>query len=331
MRPLVALLDSAAVPDSTDCLVEHAILASSCELRQVFVRDSRDILAAGADADAILLWHHVLLTAEHLKHFRRCRVIVRNGVGFDNVDVAAAGELGIPVCNVPDYGTEEVADHALALILALTRRLLPATADVRGGRWNWRASYPVHRTSSLTLGIVGLGRIGTATALRAKAVGFRVGFYDPYLPDGTQKALGVDRCYSLRELLGIADVVSIHTPLNGETRHLFSEEAIGWMKPGAVLVNTARGPVVQESALVAALEDGHLQGAGLDVVEYEPVVAPALLAHPNCIVTPHSAFYSEESWQEMREKSALTVLSVLRGECPRNVVNESHLRASAVI
>ena len=329
MKPLVVLLDSALVPDSVDCSIEQGILDGACELRQVFVEGEEDIVAAAGNADAVLLWHHVELNRAVLERLHRCRVVVRNGVGFDNVDTQAAGELGIAVCNVPDYGTEEVADHAIALILTLTRKLLPAWAAVRQGEWNWRTAGVVRRTSAQTVGILGLGRIGTATALRAKALGFRVVFFDPYLPSGVEKALGLARVTTLRSLLESIDVLSIHTPLTAETRHMVDAAAIRAMKAGSVIVNTARGPVVEEGALVAALESGHVSGAGLDVVDREPHLSPSLLAHPNCIVTPHSAFYSEESWIEMREKSAGAVLSVLRGQVPANIINQQLLRAGA--
>lgn len=329
MKPVVALLDSADVPDSTECLIEQEILEPECELRQEFVRNAAEAISAGRDADAILLWHHVELPAAVLQAFPRCRVICRNGVGYDNVDVQAAGEVGIPVCNVPDYGTEEVADHAVALVLALTRGLLPAFRDVRAGHWNWRSAKPVRRTSSQTAGIIGLGRIGTAAALRLKALGFRVAFHDPYLVDGAEKALGIVRCRTLDELLEQSDVVSVHTPLTSETRHLIGAQTIARMKPGAMIVNTARGPVAHEPSLVEALRSGRIAGAGLDVVDREPRVDPFLLDHPNCIVTPHSAFYSEESWQEMRRKSAWTVLEVLRGQAARNVINREHLAVTS--
>ncbi|MBI2320748.1 MAG: hypothetical protein HYU88_01265 [Chloroflexi bacterium] len=173
-----------------------------------------------ASADAVLAWHDLRYPAALLAKLRRCRVIVRIGVGYDNVDLEAAGRLGIAVCNVPDYGTADVADHAMALLLALARGVYAFSERVRAAddNWHWQAAGPLRRLAGSTLGIVGLGRIGTAVALRAKAFGMRVAFYDPYLPDGQDKALGVERCDALDELLGQADAVSIHTPLTDETR-----------------------------------------------------------------------------------------------------------------
>ncbi len=321
MRQIVTILDSALVPDSTECDLEREVLAPYAEVRQLFVDAEAEIVTGCADADAVIVWHHVRLTGAALKQFRKCKAILRNGVGYDNVDAEAAAQFGIPVCNVPDYGTEEVADHSIALALALARRLNPAAASVRAGGWDWRAAQPVLRFSRMVFGIVGCGRIGTAAALRAKALGFRVVFYDPFVPSGFEKALGVERAPSLDELLSAADILSLHVPLTETTRHMIAASALALMKPGALLVNTARGPVVREADLVEALRSGRLAGAGLDVVEQEPSPAPELLGLPNCIVTPHCAFYSEHSWPEMRHKAALAVVDALVGRPLANVVN----------
>lgn len=319
--PHVVILDSAVVPDSADAVVESEVLRGHCRLSRVCVSSPEEAVWSAADADGILLWHHVELSGPMLQRLDRCRAIVRNGVGFDNVDVDACSALGISVCNVPDYGTEEVADHALALALCLTRRITPAAASVRSGQWDWRSAQPVRRSSTRTFGVLGLGRIGTAVALRAKAFGFRVVFCDPFRPDGVDKALGLRRAPDLPSLLRQSDILSIHTPLTAETRYMISAAALSQLPDGAVVVNTARGPVVDEGALAEALHQGRLAGAGLDVVEQEPSPDPRLLSHPNCIVTPHSAFYSEESLREMREKSARTVLEILQGHPARNLVN----------
>ncbi|MSV27986.1 MAG: C-terminal binding protein [Bryobacterales bacterium] len=319
--PHVAVLDSAVVPDSADAVVEAQVLRGHCRLSRACVSSPEGAVRACADADGILLWHHVDLTAPVLRRLDRCRAIVRNGVGFDNVDIEECAALGIFVCNVPDYGTEEVADHALALALCLSRRVIPAAANVRSGKWDWRSAEPVRRSSTQTFGVLGLGRIGTAVALRARAFGFRVVFYDPHRPDGVDKALGLLRAPDFSSLLCQTDILSIHTPLTAETRHMVSAAALGQLPKGAVVVNTARGPIVDEGALAEALHQGHLAGAGLDVVEQEPSPDPRLLAHLNCIITPHSAFYSEESLREMREKSARTVLEILQHRPARNLVN----------
>jgi phosphoglycerate dehydrogenase-like enzyme len=250
-----------------------------------------------------------------------CRAIVRNGVGFDSVDVAAAARAGIPVCNVPDYGTEEVADHALALTLALYRQLFPLDAEAKRLGWKIEVQPKMRRLRTQTFGIVGLGRIGTATALRAKAFGFRVVFFDPYVPSGTHKAVGVERVDSLAELLRLSDTVSIHCPLTAETRGLIGPAELALLKPTAFLVNTARGDIVQKAPLFAALREGRLAGAGLDVVEDEPLRTAEEAATPNLIVTCHAAFCSPEGMVEMRSTSARIARAAVTGQPVWNRVN----------
>ena len=251
------------------------------------------------------------------------RIISRNGVGYDTVDLKAAAARGIPVCNVPDYGTEEVADHALALALALCRQIFPLDAEAK--RLGWKITLDtaakMRRLRTLTFGTIGLGAIGTATALRAKAFGFRVVFYDPYLPRGTRKALGIERAESLDELLRATDVVSIHCPSTDETRGMIGARELALLKPSAFLVNTARGDIVQKAPLFAALREGRLAGAGLDVVEDEPLRTAEEAATPNLIVTCHAAFCSPEGMIEMRTTSAKIARAAVRGEPVWNRVN----------
>ncbi len=304
-----------------DDQLEREILGDIANVSLLRLHDEDELAAMGPRADAILLWHHVHLTAKSIAWLSRTQVIVRNGVGFDNVAIDAAREAGIAVANVPDYGTEEVADHAIALILAMIRQLKPLMLDVAQGNWEWKVAGSCRRLSSHRLGLVGCGRIGTATALRAKALGMQVQFYDPYLSSGYEKAIGVQRAETLPELLAASDVVSIHTPLNRETKHLLGHQELALMKQSAYLVNTARGAVVSHVALLEALQSRAIAGAGLDVLEDEPEGAVDLSALPNCIVTPHSAFYSQESLIEMRRKSALTIRDVLLHGKLRNVVN----------
>jgi len=275
-----------------------------------------------ADTDAIIVYHDISIISDAT--FRRapkCKCVVRAGVGYNNVDRAAAAHRGIVVCNVPDYGTEEVADHAMALMLALARRLFPSHEAIRGGEWHYKTALGAPRLRGKTFGVVGCGRIGAATALRAKAFGMDVVFYDPLKPDGTDKALGVRRVYSLDELLEQSHVVSLHCYLDETTHHMINDAAFAKMRPGAMLINTARGPVVDQKALVAALESGQLGSAGLDVVEVEPLDDEHLRNHPRVILTPHSAFYSVEGYVELRTKTALEVRRILLGEKPRNPVN----------
>jgi phosphoglycerate dehydrogenase-like enzyme len=269
----------------------------------------------------MIVWHNTPIGAPGLGRLKQCRAVIRNGVGFDSVDIAAARQLGIPVCNVPDYGTEEVADHAIALIMALCRQLFPLDAEAKSLGWAIRVEPRLRRLRELTLGIVGLGLIGTATALRAKALGFKVIFHDPYLPNGADKAVGIERVLSLDELLTRCDVLSLHCPLNEETRHLIAERELSRMKTGAFVVNTARGSVIKKDAILAALREGRIAGAGLDVVEDEPLKTAEEATAPNLIVTCHAAFCSVESKIEMRATSAHIALAAVRGEPLQNIVN----------
>lgn len=289
-------------------------------------------------ADAILLWHDVKLDSGVIAKLDRCRVIVRFGVGFDNVDLAAAGARGIYVCNVPDYGTNDVADHAIALLAALYRGLFGYDAAARRGVWSWQSVKDLHRLTGATLGLIGLGRIGTATARRAQALGMRVVFYDPYKEDGYDKALGVERTYQFSALLQQADAVSLHVPLTDETKGMVSEEFFQLLKPGAILINTSRGLTMDLDAVERALRSGRLQGAGLDVLPQEPPNPrhPLIKAWRDqepwlvgrLIITPHAAFYNSESYTEMRAKAAQEASRVLNGERPRNCVNEQFLQPS---
>lgn len=302
-------------------LVETPFLADIAELQTVWLDFNAPFPAEVLNAQALILWHGPLVTAREIARLKNCRVIVRNGVGFDSVDIAAAAKAGIPVCNVPDYGTEEVADHALALTLALYRQLFPLDAEAKRLGWKIETSAKMRRLRTQTFGIVGLGRIGTAAALRAKAFGFRVVFFDPYAPGGMHKAVGIERVGSLAELLKISDTVSIHCPLSSETRGMIGEKEIAGMKPGAFLVNAARGDIVRKAPLFAALRSGHLAGAGLDVVESEPLRTTEEAATPNLIVTCHAAFCSPEGMIEMRSTSAKIARAAVLGEPVWNRVN----------
>jgi phosphoglycerate dehydrogenase-like enzyme len=301
--------------------IERGVLDGAAELRTLTLDLHGQIPAEALEADALILWHGPLVTAEVIARLKRCRAIIRNGVGYDSVDIKAAAARGIPVCNVPDYGTEEVADHAIALTLALCRQLFPLDAEAKRLGWKITVSARMRRLRTLTFGIVGLGAIGTATALRAKAFGFRVVFHDPYLPPSTRKALGVERAETLDDLLQTADVLSIHCPSNDETRGMIGAREIALMRPTAYLVNTARGDIVQKAPLFAALREGRLAGAGLDVVEDEPLRTAEEAATPNLIVTCHAAFCSPEGMIEMRTTSARIARAAVRGEPVWNRVN----------
>jgi phosphoglycerate dehydrogenase-like enzyme len=321
-RPRVAIVCPREF-DFTDAeaSVERPILEDVADVETVWLGFRDPLPAAVLDAHAVILWHGLRVDRLTIAGFRQCRAIIRNGVGYDTVDLDAATKSGIAVCNVPDYGTEEVADHALALILALYRQLFPLDAEAKRLGWRIGCQSRMRRLRTQTLGILGLGRIGTATALRAKAFGFRVVFFDPYVPRGIHKAVGVDRVDTLEELLRIADVVSIHCPLTAETRGFIGERELALMKPSAFLVNTARGDIVQKAPLFRALRDGGLAGAGLDVVEDEPLRTPEEASTPHLIVTCHAAFCSPEGMVEMRGTSARIARAAVLGDPVWNQVN----------
>ena len=321
MKPLVAVIDWKVSPVTDPAsVIERKVLGDTADVR-TFLCDENEFADEILDAAAITLWHNIPFTAPFIASLRRCRAIVRIGVGYDSVDIAAAARAGIPVCNVPDYGTEEVADHAIALTLALCRQLFPLDAEAKRLGWEIKVTEKMRRLRELTFGIVGLGRIGTAAALRAKALGFKVVFHDPYVPNGVDKAVGVTRVRSLEELLRQSDVLSIHCPLTPETRHLITEKELALLKPGAFVVNTARGAIIKKSDILAALQAGRLAGAGLDVVEAEPLKNAGEAATPNLIVTCHAAFCSVEAKAEMRHTAARIARAAVLGERLENVVN----------
>jgi phosphoglycerate dehydrogenase-like enzyme len=321
-RPSVAILCPREFKFTDhEASVERPFLDGVASVSTVWLDYNAPFPSEVLDAHAVILWHGPLVTAPIIAQMKNCRAIIRNGVGFDAVDIAAAADAGIPVCNVPDYGTEEVADHAIALTLALYRQLFPLDAEAKQLGWKIGVAAKMRRLRTQTFGIIGLGRIGTATALRAKAFGFRVVFYDPYVPSGMHKAVGIERVSSLDELLQSSDTVSIHCPLTHETRGMVGATAIARMKPGSFIVNTARGDIVQKAPVFAALHRGHLAGAGLDVVEAEPLRTAEEAATPNLIVTCHAAFCSPEGMVEMRSTSAKIARAAVLGQPVWNRVN----------
>jgi C-terminal binding protein len=286
-----------------------------------------------AKVDGLLIFRH-WLKPRHLDRFPKLKVVVRMGVGYDRLDRAACAARGIKVCNVPDYGTMEVADHAIALTLALRRGLLLHHDLQRAdppAPWRYLDSPLIRRAEVQGFGIVGLGRIGTAVALRAKAFGFKVRFFDPHLPNGVDRALGIGRARTLEDLLRGADVLSMHVPDMPSTRRMIGAEQLALLPQGAVVVNTARGTSIDIDALEAALRSGHVAGAGLDVIPVEPPVdpVPGLLAayrrrdawlQGRVIITPHSAFHTPEAWADIRRKSAETMRDVLLLGLRSNVI-----------
>ncbi len=313
--------------------LEREILGDMATVEALDAIVEDDLGSRIEEADVIMMYHFLKISEKTLRRLKSCKLIVRCGVGFDNVDWRVARELGIPVANVPDYGTEEVADSAIAHLLGFLRGVFVLNSRLRrnAGDWNYDQVKPLTRVRGQSLGIVGLGRIGTATALRAKSFGLDVVFYDPYLPDGIDKSLGIERVESLGELLLRSDAVSLHCPLSEETHHFIDDAAVSQMKQGAYLVNTARGGVVDSSAVLRGIESGKLAGASLDVLETEPPLEddpllsawrdPKHPAHDRLILNPHAAFYSEEGLADMRIKGSENCRRVLTGGKPRNVIN----------
>lgn len=292
-----------------------------------------DLIGKVEQAAALLVYHNLSISGSTIERLKQCKLIVRCGVGFDNVDRQFARSRGIPVVNVPDYGTEDVADSAIGMALALARGITRQNSQLRAGlgEWLYTQTAPLQRLRGRVFAIVGLGRIGTATALRAKALGMEVVFYDPYLPDGIDKSLGVRRVETVEELLREAYIVSLHCPLNEESRHLVNSKTLALMPRGSFLVNTSRGGVIDTAAIPAAIANGQLAGAAIDVLTNEPpppddpLIAawrdPNHPAHHRLIVNPHAAFYTEQGFLDMRTKGATAVRRALTGLPLRNVVN----------
>jgi D-3-phosphoglycerate dehydrogenase len=283
------------------------------------------ILQVARDADAVLVTY-AKISADMIRQMPRCRIIARFGIGVDNVDLAAATHAGIVVTRVPDYCIDEVSDHTLALLLALVRKIPFANSRTHAGRWEMSAVVPIHRLRGRVLGLVGFGRIPQLVAPKAKAFGLKVVTCDPYVPPEITTAGDVRRI-DFAELVKVSDYISIHTPLMPETRGLFNAAVLAQMKPAAYLINTARGPIVDESALAHALDAGHLAGAALDVLSQEPPTASPLFGRDNVILTPHMSFYSVESLVELQTKAAEEVVRVLTGQAPRNPVNPEALKS----
>ena len=269
------------------------------------------LLRTGADADAVITTY-MLIDAALIGQLTRCQIIARYGIGVDNIDLRAAAAAGITVTNVPDYSVEEVAAHTCALALALLRRIPQADQKVRGGGWGLVGLRPIRRISTLTFGLVGYGRIGGRVGALVRALGAQLLVHDPYLTPGP----GRPTLVGLDELLARSDVVSLHLPLTAESRGLVSADRLAAMKPGAYLINTSRGGLVRLDAVIDALRSGQLAGAALDVFDPEPVDASRIADLPTLIVTPHMAYYSEESLAESQRKAATQVAKVLTGVAP---------------
>ncbi|HVW18877.1 MAG TPA: C-terminal binding protein [Solirubrobacteraceae bacterium] len=302
--------------------IEKRILAPvGGEVRDCAGLTASEALAACADADAIIVGARFQLNAAALTTLERCRVIVRYGIGYDNIDVSTAAADGIWVATVPDYCIDEVADHTMASLLALNRRLAKLDSLVRCGSWGIPLGFAVRRLSECTLGVIGFGRIGEAVARRARAFGLRVLAHDPVRPEQDVRAAGAEPA-QIDELLPLADYVSLHAP-RADDGPLLDARRLAMLRHGACVINVARGGLIDEQALIRGLEAGSIGGAALDVAEAEPIdVHDPLLSAPNLIVTPHAAWYSKEAVVELREKAAAEAARVLAGERPLHPVNK---------
>ncbi|EBA18620.1 dehydrogenase [Roseobacter sp. SK209-2-6] len=331
-RPLVVITDF----DFGDVSVETEILeAAGAEVVALQAKKETDLFDA-ARRCAAMMNQYARIGHETITRMQRCEVIARYGVGVDIVDVNAATAKGILVTNVQNYCTEEVADHAIALWLALARKLPDYDRATHAGLWQWQSGQPVHRLRGRTMGVVSLGKIGQAIAARARAFGVNVIAYDPFLPGEAAAKLGVE-LVGKPELLARSDYILMQAPMTPDTHHFLSDAEFAAMKPGAILVNTGRGPTVDNKALFRALTEGHLAAAGLDDPEEEPAKRAnwtpddnLLFTLPNVLVTPHAAYYSEESILAARVTAATQVAKVLTGQNPDYTVNADALSLSTV-
>jgi D-3-phosphoglycerate dehydrogenase len=305
-----------------------ALLAKvGAEMRLAKESTPEAILEVARDADA-LLTTYAKITGDMIRQMRNCRIIARFGIGIDNVDVPVATSQGIVVTRVPDYCLDEVSENAMALLLALARKIPFANSRTHAGNWKMLELLPIHRLRGTVLGLVAFGQIPRLVAPKAKAFGMRVVTYDPYVPDEVLSRCAVERV-DFDELVRLSDFISIHTPLMPATHHLFNAEVFARMKPGAYVINTARGPIIDEAALAQALDMKQIAGAALDVMEKEPPGASALFGRDNVILTPHTSFYSEESLADLQIKGAEEVARVLTGQAPGNPVNPEVFKSAA--
>ena len=283
-------------------------------------KEEDEVIALCRNADAVLNTY-ARMTPRVIESLERCKVIVRFGIGYDNVDVEAATRCGVMVANTTEYCIDEVADQAMAMLLACARGLFPAARIARDGTWDLAKMPVLRRLRGQTLGLVGIGQIGKAVAARAHGFGLKVVASDPYVDEAAARELGAE-LVDLDTLLGASDYVSVHVPLMPATEGMMNAAVFAKMKPTAFLINVARGRIVNQAELVRAVEQGNVAGAGLDVLEQEPCApGDAIATLDNVILTPHSAWYSEEARADMRRRAVGQVVSVLNGELPYSLIN----------
>lgn len=311
-----------------DLRYEEEHLSNIADLHRFNCQSEEELILNCADADALLV-RYASINGRVIRSLKKCQVISVYAIGLDMVDLQAATEAGIRVTNVPGYCIEEVCDHAMALLLTIARKIVFYNQSVvKDEKWNWQVAKPIYRLRGKTLGLIGFGKIPRAVATRAISFGFRVVTYDPYVTKADCDDAGVIKA-ELDDLLRQADFVSIHTPLTSETKDLMNLDRFRSMKSSAVIINTSRGQVIEERALVKALDEGWIAGAALDVLETEPPNSNNPLIHmKNVILTPHAGFYSEEAFKDLRSTAAMEVRRVLTGQQPHHLVNPDVLKYS---
>ncbi len=301
--------------------IEHTILKSiGAELHIGYCRAEKDLLKFNSNMDALLV-SYIYISEKIMKYFSRCKVIVRYGVGVDNIDLKAATKFNIMVVNVPDYCSEEVATHTLALLLSLNRKIMTFDSSVKKGIWNPLIADPVYQLKGKYLGIVGFGKNGQALAKKIRPFKMKVIAYDPLVSSTIMDKYGVKKV-NYEYLFQQSHYISLHCPLNESTHHLINNKTIAMMRDGIFLINTSRGAIIDQIALYRALKKGKIAGAALDVLENEPPKANDILTMDNIIYTPHVSWHSEESEALLRKKAALEVKRVLLGKNPINIINK---------
>ena len=307
--------------------IKKALDTVDAELIPAQCKSENEVIELAREADAVINEYYSPLSRKVIEHLKRCKVIVRTGIGVDTIDVQAATDHNICVVNVPAYCLDEVAEHALGLLFALARKLFVLTNSVKKGQWNWNIIKPIFKIKGQTLGIVGLGKIGRSLAKKAKGLEMSLICYDPYIDPQMAEKQGV-KPTSFESLLKKSDFISIHVPLNEETRGMFGEKEFKMMKKKACIINTSRGPVIENEALYKALNQRWIAGAGLDVMEKEPPCNedPLLSNLENVILTPHCAWYSQDSVVKLKTIVGEETARVLSGKRPISLVNPEVLK-----
>ena len=309
--------------------IERGVLKGIAEVLDGNLLNELQLENALSEVQAVLIGTRAELRAPAIKNMKNCRLIVRYGVGLDNVDVKQAIEQRILVANVPDYCVDEVSDHTIAMIMAINRRLFLSNKEVLSGGWGTEVMKGVERLATQTIGLIGFGRIGQAVARKAKHLVGNILAFDPITEPAVMRRIGVEPS-DLLKVVGSSDYISIHSPLLPETRNLFNQNMFSKMKPTAWIINTARGEILDEEALLESLRQGVIGGAALDVLSSEPPDPNSpLLGLENVLITPHVGFYSKNALEDLQRNAAEQVLMVLTGKSPRWLFTESGVKGAS--